>query len=95
MGVFSNLPGLGDVALTSTWEFGGKRGAVVVMHSPQLWQIPNVNVLNRLVDVAEVKGKHIVFEAYMCPAASLYLSNKSESICGSSFSQVLTIFPGR
>ncbi|KZP12442.1 hypothetical protein FIBSPDRAFT_667810, partial [Athelia psychrophila] len=72
-----NAAGMVDVALTGTWEFSGERGAVLVMYSPLLWMIPNNKLLDRLVDVEEVKGKFIVSEAYACPAVSLYLSHKS------------------
>ncbi|KAF7974793.1 hypothetical protein HWV62_11285 [Athelia sp. TMB] len=73
-----NVAGAGDVALTGTWEFNVEGGAVLVMHNPQLWMIPNNKLLDRLVNVQAVEGKYIVSEAYMCPAASLYLSNKSD-----------------
>ncbi|KZP06030.1 hypothetical protein FIBSPDRAFT_703082, partial [Athelia psychrophila] len=66
-------------ALTGTWEFSGKRGAMVLMHLPQLYQIPNNKLLNRVLDVKELRGKYIVSEVYTCPGPSLYLSGKSES----------------
>ncbi|KAF7979137.1 hypothetical protein HWV62_43371 [Athelia sp. TMB] len=61
----SNVAGVGDVALTGTWEFNGERGAMK-------------KLLDRLANVKAVEGKYLVSEAYMCPAASLYLSNKSD-----------------
>ncbi|KZP33699.1 hypothetical protein FIBSPDRAFT_847647 [Athelia psychrophila] len=73
-----NLAGTMGVALTGTWEFSGKRGAVLLMHLPQLYQIPNNKLLNRLIDVKELQGKYIVSDAYTCPASSLYLSGKSD-----------------
>ena len=76
---FSNAAGMADVALSGTWQFNGERGAVLVMHNPQLWTIPNNKLLNRLSD-DELKGKYIVSDVYACPAASLYLSHKSESL---------------
>ncbi|KAF7977601.1 hypothetical protein HWV62_3208 [Athelia sp. TMB] len=72
-----NVAGIADVALAGTWKFDEKRGAVLLMHLPQLWQIPNMKLLDRLVDVPEVKGKYIVSDAYACPASSLYISGKS------------------
>ncbi|KZP03300.1 hypothetical protein FIBSPDRAFT_845092 [Athelia psychrophila] len=71
------LAGMTDVALTGTWEFSGTRGAVLLMHLPQLYTIPNNKLLNRVLDVKELKGKYIVSDAYTCPASSLYLSGKS------------------
>lgn len=72
-----NLAGMVDVALAGTWKFGEKRGAVLLMHLPQLWKIPNMKLLDKLIDVPEVKGKYIVSDAYTCPASSLYISGKS------------------
>ncbi|KZP14090.1 hypothetical protein FIBSPDRAFT_1048977 [Athelia psychrophila] len=73
-----NAAGMVGVALTGTWEFSGQRGAVLLMHSPQLWTIPNNKLLNRLVDGNELEGKYIVSEVYACPAVSLYLSHKDD-----------------
>ncbi|KZP33695.1 hypothetical protein FIBSPDRAFT_1000808 [Athelia psychrophila] len=81
--VFSNLAGTMGVALTGTWEFSDKRGAVLMMHLPQPYNVPNNKLLNSLVDVKELKGKHIVSDAYTCPASSLDLSGKSESLYSS------------
>ena len=79
------------MALAGTWKFGEKRGAVLLMHLPQLWKIPNMKLLDKLVDVPEVKGKYIVSDAYTCPASSLYISGKSRSLCSSSSPSVIRI----
>ncbi|KZP07261.1 hypothetical protein FIBSPDRAFT_763194 [Athelia psychrophila] len=76
-----NAAGMVGVALAGTWAFSGKRGAVLLMHSPQLWMIPNNKLLNRLVDGKGLEGNYIVSEVYACPAVSLYLSHKGKSLC--------------
>ena len=78
--MFRNLAGMVDIALAGTWDFSEKRGAVLLMHRPQLWTIPNTKLLDRLNKVKELKGKYIVSDAYTCPASSLYLSHKGESL---------------
>ncbi|KZP31638.1 hypothetical protein FIBSPDRAFT_945143 [Athelia psychrophila] len=48
------------------------------MHLPQPYNVPNNKLLNSLVDVKELKGIHIVSDAYTCPASSLDFSGKSD-----------------
>ncbi|KIJ67358.1 hypothetical protein HYDPIDRAFT_180293 [Hydnomerulius pinastri MD-312] len=70
--------GLASASLKGEWQFGkGKRDALLVMHSPRQKYIPPKVILEHLYKVPNLKDKYLVTSVFVCPAFSMYLSNKS------------------
>ncbi|KAG2358761.1 hypothetical protein BDR07DRAFT_1411750 [Suillus spraguei] len=58
----------------------GKRSAVLVIHKPRLYHIPNNKVLDVLYRIPEFNGLFLVTSVYRCRAWSIYLSSKLEEV---------------
>jgi len=72
------VPGLASASLKGQWQFEkGKRDALLVMHSPRQMYIPPKVILGHLYKLAMLQDKYIVTNVHVCPAFTMYLSNKS------------------
>jgi len=72
------VAGLANATIRAQWQFErGKRGAILIMHSPRLRFLPTNVILEKLYMVPSLKDKWLVTGVHMCPAYSMYLSNKS------------------
>lgn len=74
----SKLAGITNASFKGQWSFErDKRDAVLIMHNPrQIFLPPNV-VLEQLYKVDRMVNKHLVTNIHVCPAYSMYLSDKS------------------
>ncbi|KAN0078342.1 hypothetical protein V8E55_010399 [Tylopilus felleus] len=70
--------GLATASISGQWQFEqGRRDALLIMHCPRIRFIPPNAILEKLYDVPKLRGKWLVTNVYVCPAFSMYLSNKS------------------
>ncbi|KIK93935.1 hypothetical protein PAXRUDRAFT_828496 [Paxillus rubicundulus Ve08.2h10] len=77
-GLEAAIPGLASASLKGQWQFEkGKRDALLVMHSPRMMFLPEEVILKHLYKVRKLKDKYIVTNVHVCPAFTMYLSNKS------------------
>jgi len=70
--------GLADASIKGRWEFGNRRGALLIISRPHSSYIPPKVVLKQLVNIPELKNKSLVTEVILCPAYNLYLSTASK-----------------
>jgi len=75
--------GIADLTLANAgaqfgWQFGNKRGAVLVMRNYRIESLPQ-SVKRAIVDCKDdkLKGLRVVTKVYKCQAYCLYLSNKT------------------
>ncbi|KAG9313689.1 hypothetical protein JVU11DRAFT_6036 [Chiua virens] len=67
-----------NASLKGEWTFqNGKRDALFIMHRPRQVSIPPNMVLGPLYEVDMLIRKWLVTSVNVCPAYSMYLSNKS------------------
>ena len=88
VGTRSVLAGLADASIKGRWEFGSKRGALLIMAKPRSSYIPQT-LLRLLIDIPALKDKSIVTEVISCPAYSLYLSSASKCYCAPDTEQLI------
>jgi len=74
------VPGLADTPIKGQWEFGNKRGALLIVARPQSAYIPHQVVLKHLVNIPALQHKSLVTEVVSCPAYSLYLSTANKDV---------------
>lgn len=73
----SGFAGLATASISGQWQFEqGRRDALLIMHCPRIRFIPPNAILEKLYDVPKLRGKWLVTNVYVCPAFSMYLSNK-------------------
>lgn len=77
-GIHSEITGLAEASIKGQWEFGKKRGALLIMARPRSRRIPPHVVLKQLVKIPSLEDKVLVTEVLSCPAYSLYLSGASK-----------------
>ncbi|KAF8549236.1 hypothetical protein OG21DRAFT_1470252 [Imleria badia] len=71
------VPGIVSAFFKGQWLFArGKRDAVLIMHSPRQIYIPKNNVLGTIYNVDKLIDKWLVTNIHVCPAYSMYLSDK-------------------
>ena len=75
----SGVAGLAEASIKGQWEFGMRRGALMIMSRPCRSYIPPKVFLKQLVDIPALKDKSLITEVVSCPAYGLYLSSASES----------------
>jgi len=69
------------VCSSSRWQFNNKRGALLLMHRPQLICVPDGFFHEKKFDLPLLKHKVVVDQVYNCPGFYMYMSNKcSEQI---------------
>ncbi|KAF8839988.1 hypothetical protein BDN67DRAFT_1003296 [Paxillus ammoniavirescens] len=72
------VAGLASASLKGQWQFDeGKRDALLIMHNPRQMYIPGEVILKHLYKVPKLRNKFLVTSVHVCPAYSMYLSNKS------------------
>jgi hypothetical protein len=73
-----DVPGIASAFVKGQWLFErGKRAAVLIMHNPRQIYIPPNAVLGPLYKVDKLIDKYLVTSIHVCPAYSMYLSDKS------------------
>ncbi|KAG8215857.1 hypothetical protein J3R82DRAFT_7812 [Butyriboletus roseoflavus] len=78
MGPEAGVAGIASASFQGQWQFEhGKRDALLIMHSPRLRFLPRNVFLETLFRVPALKDKCLVTGIHVCPAFSMYLSNKS------------------
>ncbi|KAI9569205.1 hypothetical protein HD554DRAFT_2093836 [Boletus coccyginus] len=86
-----NVPGIASASVKGQWLFEcGKRDAILIMHSPRQIYIPRDVVLEHLYRVDKLIGKWLVTNIHICPAYSMYLSDKGRSLFLLCFSMQIT-----
>jgi len=76
--VDKDVEGIANASLKGQWLFErGKRGAILIMHSPRQIFLPPKVVLEPLYKVDKLIDKLLVTSIHVCPAYSMYLSDKS------------------
>ena len=81
----SGVTGLANASIKGQWEFGIKRGALLIMSQPHSSYIPPKVLLKQLVDIPVLRNKSLVTEVISCPAYSL--DRKSTRLNSSHVSQ--------
>ena len=78
------IQGIADASIKGVWQFGGKRGALLIMSHPRIESMPaelleylTSSPLNEKGSLFKEKG--LVTEIHTCPAYSLFMSAGSES----------------
>lgn len=72
------VAGLATASIKGQWQFEqGKRDALLIMYCPRLRYLPANVILDKLYKVPKLKDKWLVTSIHICPAFSMYLSNKS------------------
>jgi len=74
------VAGLADTSIKGQWEFGSKRGALLIMSRPRSSYLPPKVFLKQLVDIPALRDKSLVTEVISCPAYSLYLSSANKEV---------------
>ncbi|KAI0004598.1 hypothetical protein BJV74DRAFT_881176 [Russula compacta] len=64
------------VVFKSRWRFNDKRGAILLMHRPQMTIVPD-EFFKVSVQIPILKGKCLVYQTWNCPGFFMYLSNRS------------------
>ena len=68
-----------NASIKGQWQFErGKRDALLIMHRPRLISLPKDVILDTIYRVPKLKDKWLVTSVYLCPAFSMYLSNKCQ-----------------
>lgn len=76
--IYDDREGIAEASIKGQWLFErGKRGAILIMHSPRQIYIPPKVVLEPLYKVDKLIDKLLVTNIHVCPAYSMYLSDKS------------------
>ena len=76
----SGVAGLATATVRGQWQFEqGKRDALLIMSCPRLRFLPAGVVLGELYKVPKLRDKWLVTSIHICPAFSMYLSNKCKS----------------
>lgn len=65
----------GAASIKGEWEFGNKRGALLMMYRPRISSMSN-QLIQALSKTTELKEKSLVTETFCCPAYSMYLSTQ-------------------
>ncbi|KAI9569216.1 hypothetical protein HD554DRAFT_2020862 [Boletus coccyginus] len=72
------VAGIAHASVKGQWSFErGKRGALLIMHSPRQIFLPPKVVLEPLYKVDKLVDRYLVTSIHVCPAYSMYLSDKS------------------
>lgn len=79
-GLELGIPEVAEASIKGKWQFGSKRGALLLMDRPRLCSLPDNVLLKYLIDVPALKEKVVVTETVDCPAYSLYLSNGNKEL---------------
>jgi hypothetical protein len=87
------IAGLADASIKGRWEFGSKRGALLIMAKPRSSYIPNAFV-KLLIDIPALKDKSLVTEVVSCHAYSLHLSGADQDIIDVALVGAAPISPG-
>lgn len=83
----STVPGIVTASLKGQWQFEqGKRDALLIMSKPRLRFLPTSVILDNLYKVEKLSDKWLVTRVHVCPAYSMYLSDKC------TVSLILTLF---
>ncbi|KAI0259830.1 hypothetical protein BC834DRAFT_598188 [Gloeopeniophorella convolvens] len=69
--------GIHCIALKSKWKFSSKRGAILLMHEPQMTYVPDEFLSEVLKRKDILKDKCVVNQVYTCSGFYMYLSNKT------------------
>lgn len=78
----SGVAGLATASIKGQWQFEhGKRDALLIMHCPRVRYLPPDVILETLYKVPKLKDKWLVTSVHICPAFSMYLSNKCKRPC--------------
>ncbi|KAI9462104.1 hypothetical protein HD554DRAFT_2176076 [Boletus coccyginus] len=78
LGPEAGIAGLATASIKGQWQFEhGKRDALLIMHCPRIKFLPRDVILDKLYKVPKLKDKWLVTSVHICPAFSMYLSNKS------------------
>ena len=72
---------IASAAVKAQWSFqSGKRGAVLIMHNPrQICLPPNLD-LDSFFRIDKLIDKWLVTKTHVCPAYSMYLSDKCKCV---------------
>jgi len=76
LGANAGLTGVAEASVKGQWDFGRKRGALLVMANPNSYRIPGQVLLKHLVKLPHLKDKALVTQTFHCHAYSLYLSGE-------------------
>lgn len=73
-----DVPSIATAPIKGKWTFerADRREAVLIMHRPRQISIPPSVVLEPLYQVDKLVEKCLVTSIYVCPAYSMYLSDK-------------------
>ncbi|KAF8556658.1 hypothetical protein OG21DRAFT_1506253 [Imleria badia] len=78
LGPAVGVAGLATASIKGQWQFEhGKRDALLIMYCPRVKYIPRDVILDTLYKVPKLRDKWLVTSVHVCPAFSMYLSNKS------------------
>lgn len=78
----SGVAGFATASIKGQWQFEqGKRDALLIMYCPRLRYLPRNVILDTLYKVPKLKDKWLVTSIHICPAFSMYLSNKCKPPC--------------
>ena len=75
----SGVVGLDRASVKGRWEFGKRRGALLIMAHPSSSRIPPQVLLKDLVSFPEFKENYLVTQVYHCNAYGLYFSTEGMS----------------
>jgi len=89
----STTVGLHEASIKGRWEFGSKRGALLIIAAPRKAYIPPDVILDKLAAVPLLKEKALVTGVVTCPAYSLYLSASNKEIIDVAFAGTLPVHP--
>jgi len=74
----AKVPGIVTASIKGQWQFErGKRDALLIMSKPRLRFLPSNVILDNLYRVEALRDKWLVTRVHVCPAYSMYLSDKS------------------
>jgi len=73
------IPGVQGIVFKSRWQFNSRRGAILLMHRPQLTRVPDeFFAASESLCLSDLKGKCIVYQVWNCPGYYMYLSSRSK-----------------
>jgi len=76
-GANAAVPTAPGVIFKWQWQFNSKRGAVLLMHTPQLTRVPDQFFNSETLRLPILRGKMVVYQTWNCPGYFMYLSTRS------------------
>ena len=77
MGARRNVATAPGLVFRWQWQFNSRRGAILLMHRPQMTRVPDQFFNPETLCLPVLKNKRVVYQAWNCHGYYMYLSSRS------------------